>query len=188
MRRTLTKEAIVAEAMKLIDEDGLEGLSMRNLASRLGVQAATLYYHVPDKAALMNELMLELFERCFAIMPPVPTWQEWMREFGRAIWKVQQDVLAAPLLILTTKMDEEHFERSVNDVRTALAQFGPEREELMFLQSAIQATVTGWSIFASSAYAEKMGRMFDFEEQALRSVDSLVAGWEDTLRQKKGGS
>jgi TetR/AcrR family tetracycline transcriptional repressor len=184
MRRNLTKDLIVAEAMKLIDEEGLEGLSMRKLAARLGVQAATLYYHVPDKSALMNDLMNVLFERCFEIMPEVDNWQDWMRAFGRAIWRVQAEVKAAPLLILTTQMDDEHFERSVKDLRVALAGFGAEREELMVIQSAVQAVVTGWSIFANSPYAEKMGRMFDFEDQAIRSVDSLVRGWEDTMTGK----
>lgn len=176
----LTRERIVAEAIALIDEDGLEGLSMRRLAARLGVRAPALYYHVADKSALINELLVVLFERCLALMPETATWQDWMREFGRAIWKVQREMKAAPLLILTAQLDDEHFERSVQGIRAALARFDGDRNELIAMQSAVQAVVTGWSLFANSAYAAKMARLLDFEEQALRSVDALVNGWEES--------
>ena len=48
----LTRDRIVAAAIGLVDRDGLEALSMRSLASELGVGPMTLYYHVPDRAAL----------------------------------------------------------------------------------------------------------------------------------------
>jgi len=48
----LTREQIVAAAVQLVDRDGLDALSMRRLATELGVGPMTLYYHVPDRAAL----------------------------------------------------------------------------------------------------------------------------------------
>lgn len=61
-RAGLTRRAITSEALRLIDERGLDALSMRTLGSALGVQAMSLYTHVPSKAALLDgvvELMLE---------------------------------------------------------------------------------------------------------------------------------
>jgi len=43
---------IVAVARKLLDEHGTEALTMRRVAERLGIQAPSLYKHLPDKAAL----------------------------------------------------------------------------------------------------------------------------------------
>lgn len=51
-QETLTRERIVKTALALVDERGLEGHSMRDLALALGVDVSTLYYHVPNKAAL----------------------------------------------------------------------------------------------------------------------------------------
>jgi TetR/AcrR family transcriptional regulator, tetracycline repressor protein len=48
----LTRAQIVAAAIALVDRDGLAALSMRRLAADLGVGPMSLYYHVPDKAAL----------------------------------------------------------------------------------------------------------------------------------------
>jgi AcrR family transcriptional regulator len=43
---------IVAVARELLDEHGIDGLTMRRLAERLGIRAPSLYKHLPDKAAL----------------------------------------------------------------------------------------------------------------------------------------
>ena len=55
---TLTCQQIVATAMEIVDRDGLDALSMRSLASALGVGTMSLYYHVRDKAAL-HDLILD---------------------------------------------------------------------------------------------------------------------------------
>ncbi len=55
-RRTLDRDQIVAAALDLLNEVGLDALTMRLLASRLGVKAASLYRHVRDKQELIIHL------------------------------------------------------------------------------------------------------------------------------------
>jgi AcrR family transcriptional regulator len=50
---------ILAEARALLEEEGLDALSMRRLATRLGVRAPSLYKHLADKQALLNGLIAE---------------------------------------------------------------------------------------------------------------------------------
>ncbi|MEV4623956.1 TetR/AcrR family transcriptional regulator C-terminal domain-containing protein [Asanoa sp. NPDC049573] len=52
----LNRDQVLHEAMRLVDEDGLDALTLRVLATRLGVQAPTLYWHVKNKAALLDGL------------------------------------------------------------------------------------------------------------------------------------
>jgi AcrR family transcriptional regulator len=52
----VTREEIARAALQLVDEEGLEALSMRRLAARLGVEAMSLYHHVRDKADLLDAL------------------------------------------------------------------------------------------------------------------------------------
>jgi TetR/AcrR family transcriptional regulator, tetracycline repressor protein len=54
----LTRERLVGAGLELIGEEGLEGLSMRALADRLEVKAASLYWHVRDRRELL-ELLAE---------------------------------------------------------------------------------------------------------------------------------
>jgi AcrR family transcriptional regulator len=57
-RRTLTRERVVSEALAVISADGLETLSMRALATRLGVVPGALYRHVRSKEQL-HDLILD---------------------------------------------------------------------------------------------------------------------------------
>src|SRR5664280_309526 len=50
----LARETIVVAAMKIIDTEGLDALSMRRLGAELGVNPMAAYYHVPNKAALYD--------------------------------------------------------------------------------------------------------------------------------------
>src|SRR5512138_2007399 len=52
----LSRERVCKEALALVDEEGLEALSMRRLGARLGVEAMSLYHHVRDKADLLDAL------------------------------------------------------------------------------------------------------------------------------------
>lgn len=51
MRNSLVD--VVAAALRVLDDQGLEGCSMRRVAAELGVQPSALYHHVPDKQTLL---------------------------------------------------------------------------------------------------------------------------------------
>jgi AcrR family transcriptional regulator len=57
-RRSLTREQVVAEALTVISTDGVDALSMRALATRLGVVPGALYRHVRNKEQL-HDLVLD---------------------------------------------------------------------------------------------------------------------------------
>ena len=60
-RRTpLSRERILEEALRLVDEEGLRALTMRALGKRLGVDPMSVYNHVPGKAALGQGIYLLL--------------------------------------------------------------------------------------------------------------------------------
>src|SRR6478752_5566764 len=60
-RPPLSRDRVVTEAMALADEQGLPALSMRALAGRLGVEAMSLYHHVPGKEALLDAMVDAVF-------------------------------------------------------------------------------------------------------------------------------
>ena len=53
-RHQLTRERVVAEALAVIAHDGVQALTMRNLAARLGVVPGALYHHVGTKQQLQD--------------------------------------------------------------------------------------------------------------------------------------
>lgn len=56
-------QIITRAALDVLDETGLDKLSMRLVAGRLGVQVGGLYYYVADKAALLRRLADEICEQ-----------------------------------------------------------------------------------------------------------------------------
>jgi AcrR family transcriptional regulator len=60
-------QAIVAAALKLLEEEGREALSMRRLADRIGIRAPSIYKHLPGKRALENALISAGFEQMTAL-------------------------------------------------------------------------------------------------------------------------
>lgn len=61
------KRAIGAAVRCLIAESGFEGLRMRDIAERVGINIATLHYHVPSKEALIKLLTTSLADEFIAI-------------------------------------------------------------------------------------------------------------------------
>ncbi|SEF78928.1 transcriptional regulator, TetR family [Saccharopolyspora kobensis] len=54
---------VVARAISVLDEYGLESLTMRRLATELGVQPSALYHHVPNKQTLLAAVADEILRR-----------------------------------------------------------------------------------------------------------------------------
>jgi TetR/AcrR family tetracycline transcriptional repressor len=71
--RGLTRDRLVQAALVLIQEEGLEGLSMRALADQLEVKAASLYWHVRDR----RELVELLAESILETVPAAPRRAGW---------------------------------------------------------------------------------------------------------------
>jgi AcrR family transcriptional regulator len=87
MRGELTRDAIVAEAVALVDAEGLARLTMRRLGAALGVEGMALYHHFRDKDALLQALAETVFTD-----PPAPT-GDWRADF-RTLSRATRDALS----------------------------------------------------------------------------------------------
>lgn len=65
----VNRERILEEALQLVDDEGLDGLSLRNLARRLDVQAPTLYWHVKNKTELLDGLADAIMDDAISATP-----------------------------------------------------------------------------------------------------------------------
>lgn len=77
----LDKHQVIDAALALVDDDGLDALSFRTLAGRLGVQGPTLYWHIGSKAELLDALADTIMDDAIRGIPqsdPSDNWTEWM--------------------------------------------------------------------------------------------------------------
>lgn len=87
-REPITIEQICTVALCLLDEHGLEGLSMRTLAARLGVTAMAIYRHVPNKAALLDRILDEVLREIEVLSPGEASWEERAITMARSFRKM----------------------------------------------------------------------------------------------------
>ena len=61
-RRPLSKERVLDAAIAVADRGGVESITMRRVAQELGVEAMSLYHHVPNKEAILDGVVDRVFE------------------------------------------------------------------------------------------------------------------------------
>jgi TetR/AcrR family transcriptional regulator, tetracycline repressor protein len=88
----LSRDQVLGAALRIVDERGTEGLTMRRLGAELGVDPMAIYHHVPDKAALFDGIVESVLA---SVVLPTPTgqWADDLRATARA---VRRTLLAHP--------------------------------------------------------------------------------------------
>jgi AcrR family transcriptional regulator len=93
-REPLTRDRIVRTALRIMDDEGLDAVTMRRVGRDLGVEAMSLYNHVNDKEDILDgicELVLSEFR-----VPEVEAWDEAARLAAREYRRL---LLAHPTVI-----------------------------------------------------------------------------------------
>jgi AcrR family transcriptional regulator len=86
-RIPLTRERVLLAALGFIDQHGVDALSMRRLGAVLGVEAMSIYNHVPNKAALLDGILEVLLNEIR--LPDDPTdWKRSIREMAHSYRKL----------------------------------------------------------------------------------------------------
>ena len=74
----LNAERIVARAIELLDREGQQNFSMRKLAAEFGVDPMAIYYHIPNRAALLYQVVDRVVSEC-ELPDEVDSWQDTCR-------------------------------------------------------------------------------------------------------------
>lgn len=87
-RRPLTQDLIVDAALELLDREGLDGVSMRQVAQQLDTGPATLYAHVSNKEELLELILDRVTGEIETPAPDPERWQEQVKEIARSMFRV----------------------------------------------------------------------------------------------------
>jgi AcrR family transcriptional regulator len=89
-RPQLSREAIVDAALRVLDAEGLDALSMRRVAEEAGAGTTSLYWHVANKEQLLQLIFDRVVGEIELPAPDPARWQEQLKEMGRAWRGVQK--------------------------------------------------------------------------------------------------
>ncbi|WP_166906942.1 TetR/AcrR family transcriptional regulator [Mycobacterium sp. DL440] len=79
--RPITRSAVLASALAIIDREGVDALSMRRLGEAVGRDPMALYRHVPNKAAVLDGVVELVFEQ-LSLDTTAPEWAIALRKLG----------------------------------------------------------------------------------------------------------
>jgi TetR/AcrR family tetracycline transcriptional repressor len=176
-REPLTREMIVESAIRLIDADGLDGLTMRRCAAQLGVQNPALYWHFRDKQELLDAVADEIV-RAPGMGPPRAgeTWQEWLLRRGRGYRRALLAHRDGARIVATARSLSADTVRRFDDELVAMVQLGFTPVLALRTVAAISRYVTGFVL------QEQRDRRTEGLDQPLPALTELLqSGAVDTL-------
>ncbi|MBR8131571.1 tetracycline resistance transcriptional repressor TetR [Burkholderia ambifaria] len=178
----LTRDTVMRAALDLLNEVGVDGLSTRRLAERLGVQSPTLYWHFRNKAELLDAMAEAIMlERHGASLPrPGDAWDAWLLENARSFRRALLAYRDGARLHAGTRPRTLHF-GSIERKVALLAEAGFAPDEAVDVMYAIGRFVVGW-VLEEQAGAERETdtTLPDTAEHPL-----LAQGWA-ALRERGG--
>ncbi|MET1163246.1 MAG: TetR/AcrR family transcriptional regulator C-terminal domain-containing protein [Pseudoxanthomonas sp.] len=83
MRTGIKREQIIEAAFRLLDEGGIEGVSLRKLACSLGIRAPSLYWHFTSKQALIDAMADALIGGVACDIPDGQHWRATLHQIAR---------------------------------------------------------------------------------------------------------
>lgn len=173
----LNREMIVAEAIAILREEGLEAVSLRRVAARLDAKAPSLARHVGDKQMLLALMSNRLFRDALEAVPDGADWRRWMLDFGRALWRKQRETRDIAKLIAYAPPQEEVQDSTVASLTERLAAMGLPVDRGMIVQSAVQALVTGWTGFVTGPKGAAIEALIPVEQAVEASLAAMVDGF-----------
>ncbi|KAB2379237.1 TetR/AcrR family transcriptional regulator C-terminal domain-containing protein [Actinomadura montaniterrae] len=146
------RDEVLQAAIDLLDDVGLDGLTMRTLADRLGVRASALYRHYPSKQALLDAMVAHLVAvhldaaQDEPFTAPGAPWQERLRGLARATRATMLAHRDGARLIATVADPGEQATAAFGDLITALTAAGAPTETAMHAVDTVLAYVNGFTI------------------------------------------
>lgn len=171
----LTPEEISATALRLIDEGGVEGLSMRKLAVELDVNPMSLYHHVAGKTALLQRVCALAGARLDLPAGDGP-WPEQLRALGHACRALAR---RHPSLWLYA---QSHPEITGNDhliwqaLDRILAAAGVDEDQLVHVRKTLFSLLSGFVLGETTGALDEQGGVADLDETFEASIDFAIAG------------
>ena len=111
-REPLTRERIVDAALRLMDTEGLEAVTMRRIGRELGVEAMSLYNHVCDKEDILNGVVEAVMAE-FEFPAASKDWRETARRAARS-WRT---ILKRHPNVITLMSEQRKPARSLDALR-----------------------------------------------------------------------
>jgi TetR/AcrR family tetracycline transcriptional repressor len=184
----LDQGAIVGAAFEVLNSTGLDGLSLRLVADRLGVQAPALYWHVHNKAELMSLMAATFSEAAHRGIAAGTTWREKLVLTARARREAmlkQRDSARVCVIAQPTRSAAD----VAPELTAPLIAVGLNARQALSYQAAVIAYTVGWVAYEQSREMHDfLTQLFDFDESFETGLQAMVRGFPEAPAQVLGAT
>ncbi|WP_420099555.1 TetR/AcrR family transcriptional regulator C-terminal domain-containing protein [Corynebacterium sp.] len=112
------KRSIVEAAIDVLNDQGLDRLSLRAIAGHLGVRQPALYHHVPNKAALLDDVAAAVLDRWHTQRSPRhgENWEDFLARYARNFRRAMLTVRDGARLVASTGSRSPAPERAMRQL------------------------------------------------------------------------
>jgi AcrR family transcriptional regulator len=151
-RQPLNRRRVLEEAVRFVDGEGLEALTMRKLGAELGVEAMSLYNHVPNKSALLDG-MVEVLLGELEVPPENGSWDERIREGYRSFRRLAHEHPNVFPLLVNRPPDTMDGAWLVEEFLKTLGEAGFGKEAALHAFRALSSYTFGYAMAEIRGFA-----------------------------------
>ena len=157
----LSRRAIAQAGLALIDRDGLEGLSIRNLAHELGVGTTTVYGHVRTRDEIVSDIVGLLLAEVDLAGQPGESWQDAIRRVTHSVRAMALRHPRAFPLVAAAPVDEPPVLDYAREVAKRQRLRGLTDAQFVDSWKVIDGFVTGFLLMETAAIVRALSRAAD---------------------------
>ena len=141
----VTRELMIDTALRLLDEVGLDGLTVRRLATELGVKSPSLYWHIRTKQELLDG-MADTIIQAAGMGPPreAESWQAWLTRRAHSYRKAVLAHRDGARIVATAAWLSPSTIRTFDEELSAMVRLGFTPALALNTIAAISRYVTGF--------------------------------------------
>ena len=142
----VNRDLLARTGLKLLNEVGLEQLTLRLLGRELKIQAATLYWHFKSKAELIDEMAtLALAEGAQRLIPARDSqdWSVWAASFGTGLRKTLLAYRDGARMVSGTRLTNTEYMKTVERIAARIVESGfTVRQAVVLLSTSNNYTLS----------------------------------------------
>jgi TetR/AcrR family transcriptional regulator, tetracycline repressor protein len=173
---------IVDAAWALVEQDGVEALTTRTLAAKLGVKSPALYWHVPSMTTLHSLMVERMLTESIRNPAPSEAWQDWLHDVGRT---QRQNFLShrdSGRIIAMAPPTEVTRNQVMPMLMAPLVGAGFAPKDAVAAAGTFASFILGWVIYEQSAEASNyIASMVDLATAFEFGLTTLITGLNQRL-------
>ncbi len=182
----ISRDAVIEAAMKIIEEEGFDALSLRRLGQALNVNFASFYHHFSGKEEILESVARQALKE-IELPPLQDDWQEWI--CGAAVG-YRRLLVAKPYLIplMLNGYRPRTVATAINEAKLAEAGIAAEHQaEIIF---ALDTTVVGSALVTIASHRDRKKATgdvakFDHERILKNTINTLLDSYCNVSKETK---